>query len=180
MVAHLCCDLEWCQLHWQSSYPGTTALHPNWWLWLWSMPCPLWLQHALSPESCDISITAKDLVPNVFNWAVWGSLPTRTHVEFQCDNLSLVEAIKKSSSKHVIVMHLLKCLPGYIWHLHSCITHSRSAELWFRYVIKQSTNQIPTVLSKFITIINTYPINTDTNSIAKTAWQDFPRIPLLF
>jgi len=53
---------------------------------------------------------AKELVPIIFSCTVWGSLLTKTCVEFQCDNLSLVKAINKGSSKDVMVMHLLRCL----------------------------------------------------------------------
>ena len=70
----------------------------------------LWFQHAWSPEWSGISIMTKELVPIIFSCAVWGSLLTKTHVEFQCDNLGLVEAINKGSSKDVMVMHLLRCL----------------------------------------------------------------------
>jgi len=75
----------------------------------------LWLQHAWSLEWTDISIMAKELVPIIFSCAVWGLLLTRRHVEFQCDNLSLVEAINKGCSKDIMVMHLLRCL----WFFHA-------------------------------------------------------------
>jgi len=45
---------------------------------------------------CDISIMAKELV---LSCTAWGPLLTRTQTEFQCDNLSLVEAIQNGSSK---------------------------------------------------------------------------------
>jgi len=70
----------------------------------------LWFQHAWLPEWSHISIMAKKLVPIIFSCAVWGSLLTKTPVGFQCDNLSLMEAINKGSSKDVMVMHLLRCL----------------------------------------------------------------------
>jgi len=53
---------------------------------------------------------AKELLPIIFSCVVWGPLLTRRHVEFYCDNLSLVEAINKGSSKDLMVMHLLRCL----------------------------------------------------------------------
>ena len=74
----------------------------------------LWLQHAWSLEWTDISIMAKELVPIIFSCVVWGPLLTRRHVEFYCDNLSLVEAINKGSSKDLMVMHLLRCLWFYL------------------------------------------------------------------
>ena len=39
-----------------------------------------------------------------------GSRLTRSHTEFQCDNLSFVEAINKDTSKDPMVMHLQRCL----------------------------------------------------------------------
>jgi len=69
-----------------------------------------WLQHSWSALWADISIMAKELVPIIFSCAIWGPLLARTHTEFQCDNLSLVEAIQKGSSKDNMVMHLLRCL----------------------------------------------------------------------
>ena len=58
----------------------------------------------------DVSIMAKKLVPIVLSCAVWGTSLSRYCTEFQCDNLSLAEAINKGSSKDVMVMHLLRCL----------------------------------------------------------------------
>ena len=52
----------------------------------------------------------KELVPVVLSCAVWGSLLARQNVLLYCDNLSLVSAINKGSTKASIVMHLLHCL----------------------------------------------------------------------
>ena len=52
-----------------------------------------WLQHAWSAERAEVSIMAKELVPIIFGCAVWGLLLTKTPLEFQCNNLSLVEAV---------------------------------------------------------------------------------------
>ena len=53
---------------------------------------------------------AIELVPIIFSCAVWGHLLMKTHLEFQCNNLSLVEGVNKGHSKHLMVMHLLRCL----------------------------------------------------------------------
>ena len=53
---------------------------------------------------------AKELVPIMFSCAIWAPLLARSHTEFQSDNLSLVEAINKGTSKDPTVMHLLRCL----------------------------------------------------------------------
>jgi len=53
---------------------------------------------------------AKELIPILLSCVVWGSTVSRKKVEFKCDNLALVEAINKGSSKDSMVMHLLRCL----------------------------------------------------------------------
>ncbi len=69
-----------------------------------------WLQQAWSPEWSEVSIMAKELVPNNFSCTVWAPLLTRACLEFQCDNLTLVEVINKGFSKDLKVMHLFRCL----------------------------------------------------------------------
>lgn len=69
-----------------------------------------WFQHKWSTEWVAIGIMAKELVPMLFSCVVWGSLLSKRRVEFKCDNLALVEAINKGSSKDNMVMHLLRCL----------------------------------------------------------------------
>jgi len=53
---------------------------------------------------------AKKLVSIVSSCAIWGPLLAKKTTVFQCDNRSLVEAINKSSSKDLMVMHLLRSL----------------------------------------------------------------------
>ena len=53
---------------------------------------------------------AKELVPIVMGCAVWGPQFAGHTTLFQCDNLGLVVAINKGSSKDKIVMHLLRSL----------------------------------------------------------------------
>ena len=59
------------------------------------------------------SIMAKELVLITLSCAVWGPKLSRAKVLFQCDNLGLVAAISKGSSRDRDVMHLLRC----IWFL---------------------------------------------------------------
>ena len=44
------------------------------------------------------------------NLLVWGSLLSKTKIPFQCDNMSVVAAIKRGTAKDDTVMHLLRCL----------------------------------------------------------------------
>ena len=69
-----------------------------------------WLQLAWSAEWKNVSIMAKEMVPIVLSCAIWAPWLARAHIEFQCDNRSLVEAIRKGASKDLMVMHLLRCL----------------------------------------------------------------------
>ena len=55
-------------------------------------------------------IMAKELAPIILCCAVWGPLHSKTKILFQCDNMSVVAAIKKGSAKGDTVMHLLRCL----------------------------------------------------------------------
>ena len=69
-----------------------------------------WVQLPWSPEWAIINIMAKEMVPIVVSCAVWGPLLQHKSVEFHCDNLGLVAAINKGSSKDETVMHLIRCL----------------------------------------------------------------------
>ena len=69
-----------------------------------------WLQWQWPDEWVNASIMAKELVPITFSCAVWGPKLTRTRVLIQCDNLGLVVAISKGSSRDKVVMRLLRCM----------------------------------------------------------------------
>jgi len=69
-----------------------------------------WMQLAWSKEWSQLDIMAKELLPIVLACAVWGPLLSGCRVEFKCDNQSVVESIRKGSSKEAISMHLLRCL----------------------------------------------------------------------
>ena len=53
---------------------------------------------------------AKDLALIILCCAVWGPLLSKTKILFQCDNMSVVAAIKNGSAKDDTVMQLLRCL----------------------------------------------------------------------
>ena len=53
---------------------------------------------------------AKELVHIVLTCAVWGPQLARSAVLFQCDNSSVVAAVKKGAAKETNVMHPLRCL----------------------------------------------------------------------
>ena len=57
-----------------------------------------------------MSIMAKELVPITLSCVAWGPKLAKHRVLVQCDNLSLVTAISKGSSRDKEVMRLLRCL----------------------------------------------------------------------
>ena len=69
-----------------------------------------WFQYAWPAEWATVGIMAKELVPIVLGCAVWGPLLVKKDAKLKCDNLGLVDAINKGSSKDDMVMHLLRCL----------------------------------------------------------------------
>ena len=53
---------------------------------------------------------AKDLALIILDCVVWGPLLSKTKILFQCDNMSVLAAIKNGSAKDDTVMQLLRCL----------------------------------------------------------------------
>ena len=84
-----------------------------------------WFQFHCPPEWTPITIMAKELVSIVLSCSVWGRLLNRKKVQFFCDNLRLVDSIRKGASKDNIVMHLLRCLWFFTAHydIHITVTH---------------------------------------------------------
>ena len=66
----------------------------------------------------------KELVPVVLSCAMWGTRWTGQHVLFHIDNMAVVEALQKGSSKEpsCIVMHLLKSLFFLLAHFRFTIS----------------------------------------------------------
>ena len=89
-----------------------------------------WLQFRWPPEWTPITIMAKELVPIILSCSVWGKLLKQKKVQFFCDNLGLVESIRKGASKGTIVMHLLRCLWFFTAHysIHITATHLPGAQ----------------------------------------------------
>ena len=69
-----------------------------------------WLQWQWPSKRLYASIMAKELIPITLCCAVWGPKLTRYKVLIHYDNLSLVNAISKGSSKEKDVMRLLRCM----------------------------------------------------------------------
>ena len=69
-----------------------------------------WMQWQWPEEWLPIAIMAKELVPVVLSCAICGSGLAHKSVLFQCDNMSVVAAVRKGTAKEDLVMHLLRCL----------------------------------------------------------------------
>ena len=71
-----------------------------------------WIQGSWDSSWQDVNIMIKELIPIVLAAAIWGPSWSNHHVLCQCDNMAVVQAIRKGSSKEPsgIVMHLLRCL----------------------------------------------------------------------
>jgi len=81
-----------------------------------------WLQCQWPLELLDTGIMAKELILILFTCIVWGAQLSQHHINFQCDNASLVMAINKGSSKDKLVMHLLQCLWFFVAHFDIQVT----------------------------------------------------------
>ena len=75
-----------------------------------------WLQWSSPKEWEPAEIMTKELVLIVMSCAVWGPQIAGHSTLFQCDNLGLIAAISKGSSKDKIVMHLLRSLRFLLQH----------------------------------------------------------------
>lgn len=83
---------------------------------------------------------AKEMVPIILSCAVWGQQLAHKTVLFQCDNTGVVAAVKKSTAKGEIVMHLLRSLWFFVAHFdisvsieHTAGTASQTADQLSRY-----------------------------------------------
>lgn len=57
-----------------------------------------------------VHITVKELLPVVIACAVWGERWSGKTVRCHCDNEAVVAILKSGTSKHPLVMHLMRCL----------------------------------------------------------------------
>ena len=84
-----------------------------------------WLQWKWPKEWQPIHIMAKEMVPIVLSCVVWRQQLSQKTVLLQCDNMGVVAAVKKGSSKEALVMHLLLCLWFFVaqHNINLCIEH---------------------------------------------------------
>jgi len=67
-----------------------------------------WFQFSWLANWASISIMTKEMVPILLSCIVWSVALLKRKIEFRCDNYSVVEAIKKGSSKDI--MNFFRCL----------------------------------------------------------------------
>ena len=71
---------------------------------------------AAVPVACSMASDSHEMFPIVLSCAVWGVRLVLQKVLFQCDNTGVVAAVKKGSSKEILVMHLLRSLWFFSTH----------------------------------------------------------------
>ena len=72
-----------------------------------------WFQLQWPDSWVSVHITVKELVPIVLAAAVWGPL-WRGTVRCQCDNAAVVAIVRSGTSRHPLVMHLMRCLSFFV------------------------------------------------------------------
>ena len=121
---------------------------------MWSSFQSQWLQLPWLVEWLTVSIMEKELVPIVISCAIWDPLLTRKRTEIQCDNMSLVTAINKGSTKESTVMYLLCCLLFFtalfnieIKSTHIASINNNTVEMLYRNQTKSFLLLTPTYVS---------------------------------
>ena len=69
-----------------------------------------WIQCKWDPLWAQVNIAAKEFVPIVLAAAVWGNHWRHHRVVVHCDNMAVVSIWAAQSSKHPLLMHLLRCM----------------------------------------------------------------------
>ena len=69
-----------------------------------------WFQFQWPSSWASVHITVKELLPIVVACAVWGVSWHGKTVQCRCDNAAVVAILRSGTSKHPLVMHLMRCL----------------------------------------------------------------------
>ena len=82
-----------------------------WWKFQWlSVPWAAALHEVDKGGLVEDSIAVRELVPVVVAAAIWGQGWRGKLIQFNSDNMSVVEVVNKRYSKKAMLMHLLRCL----------------------------------------------------------------------
>ena len=60
--------------------------------------------------SHDLPIAVKELIPILVAFVVWGAAWRDHQVTCHCDNQVVVACLSSGTSKHALIMHMLRCL----------------------------------------------------------------------
>ena len=80
-----------------------------------------WFQIQWPDEQRSVHITMKELLPIVLACAVWGHRWRGLTVRCLCDNAAVVAILKSGTSRHGLVMHLMRCLIFFIARHQLCL-----------------------------------------------------------
>ena len=69
-----------------------------------------WIQCAWGDLWQEVNIAAKEMLPIVLACATWGPHWRHQYVLVECDNMAVVDVWAAQSSRHSLLMHLLRCL----------------------------------------------------------------------
>ena len=111
MVAGLSARLEW-QIIFPSHFTLFSDASGTFGCWAFTSTYS-WLQVCWPDNWQSVHITVKELIPIVVAAALWGSHWSCTWICFRCDNMAVVELLKRHTSQDHVLMHLLHCLAIY-------------------------------------------------------------------
>lgn len=89
-----------------------------------------WFQLQWGPNTCDLPIAVKELLPIVIGCAIWGHNWGNHRIVWRCDNQVVVGCLKTRTSKNQSLMHLIRNLVfiearlGFHLHVEYIDTHS--------------------------------------------------------
>ena len=89
-----------------------------------------WFQLQWGPNTCDLPIAVKELLPIVIGCTIWGHNWGNHRIVWRCDNQVVVGCLKTRTSKNQSLMHLIRNLVfiearlGFHLHVEYIDTHS--------------------------------------------------------
>ena len=112
----------------------------------------------------DVTTAAKDLLPIALACAIWGPHWSHKRVQFYCENMAVVNIWASQTSKHPIIMHLLRCI-HFVLAVHE-------VELSIQHV-PEAQNTIADAISPNLahTLQATTPLSPAPISVPPSLWQ---------
>ena len=69
-----------------------------------------WFQYPWTESGIEWSIAVKEMIPVMWGCFVWGEEWKNGVVQWNCDNIAVVEVINRGSTKDTHLAHLLRCI----------------------------------------------------------------------